>query len=200
MSIPSSQDNGSSHVTGQLPPPTVESPVPSLLRPRRDGPTTTHAQPGGGRPRLVLLPGPHPGRDDQPSTFALGEETLIGSGEDCDVRLPGLAERHAQVWRDERDEYVLVRLTEAGDTTVNGAPVDTAVLRTATRIEMGEWTLSFYREEYADHGRPHGGRQGGELGHQQPQAPRAASGSSGTGDWSGEGRPSSLRRPDQPAG
>jgi hypothetical protein len=37
---------------------------------------------------------------------------------------------------------------------------------------LGEWTMSFYREEYADHGRPYGGRIGGELGRQQAQPPR----------------------------
>ena len=34
------------------------------------------------------------------------------------------------------------------------------------------WTLSFYREEWADHGRPYGGRVGGELGRQQLQPDR----------------------------
>ena len=32
--------------------------------------------------------------------------------------------------------------------------------------------MSFYREEYADHGRPYGGRAGGEIGHQRPQPAR----------------------------
>ena len=32
--------------------------------------------------------------------------------------------------------------------------------------------MSFYREEYADHGRPYGGRIGGEIGHQRPQPAR----------------------------
>ena len=56
---------------------------------------------------------------------------------------------------------------------VHGAAVERAVLRTGSRVELGRWrTLVFVREEWADHGRPHGGRIGGELGHQRPQGPR----------------------------
>jgi hypothetical protein len=36
--------------------------------------------------------------------------------------------------------------------------------------------MSFYREEYADHGRPYGGRLGGEIGHQRQQPPRSGRG------------------------
>jgi hypothetical protein len=105
--------------------------------------------------------------------FRLSQDvTSIGSSTDCDIRLPGLAPRHAEVRHDERDEYVLVRLDAAGITRVHGAPADEALLRTGTRIQLGEWTMSFVREEYADHGRPYGGRIGGELGHQRSQPPR----------------------------
>ena len=45
--------------------------------------------------------------------------------------------------------------------------------------------MSFYREEYADHGRPYGGRVGGEIGHQRPQPPRGAR---TLVDWSKEDR------------
>lgn len=175
-----------------MPPSTVWPPAPTLLRRRREV-STTHARNGGGNPRLIMAPrkDPFPG-DVQPVFPLLREVTTIGSAEGCDVRLPGLAPRHARIWRDERDEFVLVRLTTAGGTTVNGAPVDSAILRTASRVEMGReetgwWTMSFYREEYADHGRPHGGRQGGEIGRQRPQAPRpqGSGGSTSTGSTSG---------------
>ena len=55
---------------------------------------------------------------------------------------------------------------------MHGASVDTAILRTGTRVDVGPWTLSYFREEYADHGRPYGGRIGGELGHQLSQPSR----------------------------
>jgi hypothetical protein len=157
-----------------VPPAMVWPPAPTFLRRPRTV-STTHDPDGGGNPRLVLAP-----RVDGPSggtrqVFALRRDvTTIGSAPDSDIVLPGLAARHAEVWHDERDEFVLVRLAEREETLVNGAPVDTAVLRTASRIRLGEVTMSFYREEYADHGRPYGGRIGGELGRQRPQPPRPA--------------------------
>jgi hypothetical protein len=39
---------------------------------------------------------------------------------------------------------------------VSGKP-----LRTGDRIELADWTLSYFREESADHGIPFGGRHGG---------------------------------------
>ena len=120
-----------------------------------------------------MAPGPAPQPGDTQPVYGLRKAvTTIGSAAECDIRLPGLAPRHAEVRHDHRDEFVLVRLGEPDGTRVNGAPVDSAVLRTASRLQLGDWTMSFYREEYADHGRPHGGRVGGELGHQRPQPPR----------------------------
>ena len=55
---------------------------------------------------------------------------------------------------------------------MHGAVVDQQILRTGTRVELGGHRLVFFREEYADHGRPHGGRIGGEAGRQLPQPPR----------------------------
>lgn len=44
-----------------------------------------------------------------------------------------------------------------------------SVLRTGARVQMGQWSMAFFREEFADHGRPFGGRSGGELAYQRPQ-------------------------------
>jgi hypothetical protein len=98
--------------------------------------------------------------------------TTVGSGADCDIRLDGLEPLHAQIRHDERDEYTVVGLARTGALRVNGAPVQHALLRTATRVDLAGWTLTYARDEYADHGRPYGGRIGGELGHQRPQPPR----------------------------
>jgi hypothetical protein len=159
--------------TAELAPPTTMwPPAPTFLRRRRHV-TTTHDPRHGGNPRLVMAHDPHPRPDDVQPVFQLGREvTTIGSAPESDIRLPGLAPRHAEVRHDEWDEYVLVRLGSRATTRVNGAPVDEALLRTGTRVELGDWTMSFIREEYADHGRPYGGRIGGELGHQRPQPPR----------------------------
>jgi hypothetical protein len=155
-----------------LPPPAVWPPAPTLWGRSRHV-TTTHDPSRGGDPRLVLAPSVQPRPGPARDTYALRRAvTTIGSDEDCDIRLAGLTGRHAEVRNDEHDEYVLVRLGRVGDTLVNGRPVDAEVLRTASRVQLGGWTLTFYREEYADHGRPHGGRQGGEIGHQRPQPPR----------------------------
>jgi hypothetical protein len=64
-------------------------------------------------------------------------------------------------------------MSDIGGTRVNGAPVDTVALRTAARVEVGRWTMSFFREEFADHGRPYGGRIGGRARPSTPAARRS---------------------------
>ncbi len=154
------------------PPATVFPLAPTFLRRPRRRPTTTHDRPGGGDPRLVLAPRLDPWPGDRQPFFRLPREvTVIGSGEDCHIRLPGLAERHAEVVHDERDEYVVI--ARHTDVRLNGERIGSRLLRTAARLDMGEWTMTFARDEHADHGRPYGGRVGGEAGHQRPQPPRA---------------------------
>lgn len=117
-----------------------------------------------------MAPRAHPGPGDRQQVFALrGDVTTIGSDVDCDIRLSGLEPVHAEIRHDADDEFVLVRVGRPGSTRVHGAPVDTARLRTGSRVDVGGWTMSFYRDEFADHGRPYGGRIGGELGHQRSQ-------------------------------
>jgi hypothetical protein len=49
-------------------------------------------------------------------------------------------------------------------------------LRTGDRIELGDWTLSYFREEFADHGIPFGGQHGGDPEPvQQEPRPRGTS-------------------------
>lgn len=151
------------------PPPTL-FPVAPTFRRRPSRVTTTHAAYGGGDPRLVLAPreGDWPGR--QPAFRLRRDVVTIGSAEHCNVCLPGLEPVHAEVHHDEDDEFFVV--AGSGDVRVNGERVRRHLLRTASRVGVGPWTLTFYREEYADHGRPYGGRVGGEIGHQRPQPPR----------------------------
>ena len=154
------------------PPGTVWPLVPTLMRRPRNV-TTTHDPDGGGNPRLVVAPGQHPSPDDVRQVFPLRRAvTTIGSDSGCDIRLAGTEPWHAEVRHDARDEFVLVRRGRPGSVQVNGRPVDISLLRTATRLQLGEVTLSFARDEHADHGRPYGGRVGGELGHQRPQPAR----------------------------
>jgi hypothetical protein len=152
-----------------LPPATVRPLFPTLTLHARRPVGTTHATEGAGGPRLVLAWDYTLG-DERAPTYWLGETTVIGSAEDCDVVLPGLEPRHAVVDHVEGDEYVVTET--AGATRVHGAGALGAMLRTGARLDLGPHTLVFYREEYADHGRPYGGRIGGELGHQITQPPR----------------------------
>jgi hypothetical protein len=155
------------------PPPTLFPVVPTLRRRPRPPVTTTHGARGEGDPRLVMAASAHPREGDRQEVFRLrGDVTTIGSEAGCDIRLAGLEAVEAEVRHDSADEFVLVRLGAPGTTRVNGASVRTALLRTGSRIDIGDWTMSFCREEYADHGRPYGGRVGGEVGRQRPQPAR----------------------------
>ncbi|HEU5419213.1 MAG TPA: FHA domain-containing protein [Streptosporangiaceae bacterium] len=128
---------------------------------------TTHDVYGGGRPRLIFpLGGQAPGDARQAEFDLIPGVTLIGSGEDADLRLPGLAPRHAEIRRDAEDEYVLVDLGSPQGSRVDGCLIsgpDGLALHTGDRVELGDWTMSYYREEFADHGRPFGGRGGGQM-------------------------------------
>jgi len=143
------------------------------LREQRHGePTTTHAGYGAGHPRLLVH------RDDERYVYELRTPlTRIGSADGCELRLPGTEALHASIEHDERDEYVLT-LIGAGQMNANpestGTPGDerSETLRTGARFTAGDWTLVYQRDEYADHGRPFGGRQGGELSEQPQQEPR----------------------------
>ena len=73
---------------------------------------------------------------------------------------------HAEIVHNDRDEYVLVR---HGKVSGSFGPGSSSVLRTGSRLQMGQWCLAFFREEFADHGRPFGGRSGGEFAYQRPQ-------------------------------
>ena len=167
--------SGGALPAAELAPPSTPFPlVPTMVRRPRRPVTTTHDPNRGGSPRLFMPPGPYARLDDRPKVFPLRDDvTTIGGGADCDIRLPGLEPLHAEIRHDDEDEFVLVRRGTRGSTRVHGAPVETAILRTGCGIDLGPWQLSYFREEYADHGRPYGGRIGGELGHQRSQPSRA---------------------------
>ncbi|HEY0117946.1 MAG TPA: FHA domain-containing protein [Cellulomonas sp.] len=139
---------------------------------------TTHAGYGEGDPRLVLAMDDQAWAGEPQPVFPLDHEvTTIGSAPDADISLAGLAPRHARVTHDERDEYVLELLApgEAPGAAADDdptAPPEPQILRTGSTFRMGPWALSFERAERADHGRPHGGREGGEGSVQRFQSPQ----------------------------
>lgn len=134
-------------------------------------PTTTHAARGAGRPRLHI-------RDELNRHVheITTDLTRIGSAEDNEIVLAGAEPMHATITHDANDEYVLT-MFGAGETnaaTSRGPEGrrSTETLRTGAHFSAGGWRLVFARDEFADHGRPYGGRQGGEFAHQRRQAPR----------------------------
>jgi len=156
------------------PPLTLVPLAPTLERNQRRRVTTTHYTPGSGRPRLIFVLGSAPWDGRPPREFELAQTvTTIGSGETADLRLEGAEPLHAEIRHDENDEYVLYLTGESSDFPVlDPARGRGRVLRTGARIDIGEWRLAYFREEFADHGRPFGGRLGGELSRQKPQPPR----------------------------
>jgi hypothetical protein len=144
--------------------------------------TTTHDPLGGGHPRLIFaMGGEAPLGATQRQFELLRGVTVIGSGEDADLRLEGLDEHHAEIRRDPADEYIYVDLGSPAGSLVDGQPVSEQALHTGDRIQLGQWTLSYYRDEFADHGRPYGGRQGGEFSRQLAQQEPRARGTSANG-------------------
>jgi predicted GNAT family acetyltransferase len=138
--------------------------------------TTTHAAWGAGHPR-ILATSEHERRLHEMTC----DMTHTGSAADSDLKLSATDPLHAEVLHDTTDEYVLTMLGEGA--TSSGRH---EVLRTGAHFTAGPWQLVFVRDEFADHGRPYGGRLGGEAGHQLPQKPRP--------DYSKEHPASSLTR------
>lgn len=168
-----------------MPPGTPLPLVPTVNRRIRRKITTTHYAAGGGRPRLIFVQDGERWNGQVPREFALDRERMtIGSSGEADLQLAGLEELHAEIEHDANDEYVFVPHGKVSG-SVNGT--GPSVLRTGARLQLGSWCLAFFREEYADHGRPFGGRNGGELAYQRPQRnPRTGvteqDGSTGIGD------------------
>jgi hypothetical protein len=159
-----------------IPPATPFPLLPTFDRRIRRRVTTTHYERGAGRPRLIFVVGSRNWDGRPPREFELLPGiTRIGSGPDADLRLDGLEPLHAEIRHDRFDEYVLVPI---GMVAGSARPDPDAtrdrgyVLRTGARIELGQWRMAFFREEFADHGRPFGGRAGGELAYQKPQPAR----------------------------
>lgn len=139
-------------------------------------PTTTHAEWGAGDPRLTISRNAE--NDGERIVFHITEDRVqIGSAESNAVVLEGTDPLHATIVHDDRDEYVLT-LHGVGEMNANPEAAETGtgdrseILRTGAHFTAGEWRLVFAREEFADHGRPYGGREGGELSDQPGQPAR----------------------------
>lgn len=135
---------------------------------------TTHGPYGSGNPRLVGV-GPNAGNEHR----LTAEVTTIGSSPEANLQIPGLAPIHAEVRHADNDEYVLVLHGPAETSAIANAEFDDAeghILRSGYQVRLGEIELVFERDESSDHGRPHGGREGGEFAHQEQQPDRPVDG------------------------
>jgi predicted GNAT family acetyltransferase len=146
------------------------------VTPGRNTVTTTHAAWGAGHPRILAT-----SEQERYGHEITCDVIHIGSADDADLRLSDTDALHAKVLHDTTDEYVLTMVGEGA--TSSGRH---EVLRTGAHFTAGPWQLIFVRDEFADHGRPYGGRIGGEAGHQRLQEPRP--------DYSNEHPASSLTR------
>lgn len=157
-----------------LPPKTLFPLVPTVSRRIRRTATTTHYLPRSGRPRLIFVIGSKNWNGQMPREFnLLPDVTTIGSGSEASLQLDGLNVLHAEIRHTADDEYVLYPIGAlaggSGLVETTGRKDGGQVLRTGTRIELGKWKMAYFREEFADHGRPHGGRVGGEMSRQKSQ-------------------------------
>jgi predicted GNAT family acetyltransferase len=132
------------------------------VAPQRQTVTTTHAAWGAGHPRILAA-----SEHERYVHEIRCELTHIGSADDSDLKLSATDSLHAKILHDTTDEYVLTMVGEGA--TSSGRH---EILRTGAHFTAGPWSLIFVRDEFADHGRPYGGRIGGEAGHQRPQKPR----------------------------
>ncbi|MET3720872.1 FHA domain-containing protein [Arthrobacter sp. UYCo732] len=150
-----------------FPPETPLPLIPTVKRKITRRVTTTHHTRGSGRPRLIFVQDAAQWTGQIPREVTLDQETFsIGAASGSDLQLSGLDPVHAQIQHDENDEYVLVPHGAVSGSVNRSGP---SVLRTGARIKLGQWCVAFFREEFADHGRPFGGRSGGELAYQRPQ-------------------------------
>lgn len=169
-----------------MPPSTPFPLVPTVNRRIRRTITTTHYARGSGRPRLIFVQDSATWEGQVPREFALPDgRATIGSAGTSSLQLEGLQDLHAEVVHTDDDEYVLV---PHGPVSGSVNATGNSVLRTGARVQLGPWCLAFFREEYADHGRPFGGRSGGEFAYQRPQRnPRTGAteqdGSAGIGNF-----------------
>lgn len=114
---------------------------------------------------------PEGGHASSDSPEALGYEvefalepgrTTIGSGDDQDVVLEGIAPAHAVIeWLEDGDEFVFAPIPHDGSATVNGA-ITTMGIHHGDQLQLGRWTLVFQRDEDFDHVRKDRARQGGQ--------------------------------------
>jgi len=122
-----------------------------------------------GRPRLVEVLGGTLVHGEQP---VVPERVLrpglqvVGRSREADIRLTEetVSPRHAAVEADLEGRVVVRDLGALNGLSVDGVPVREAELHDGNRLQLGDAVLVYRVDPAADDG----GRQGGELGEQEP--------------------------------
>ncbi|QIM18242.1 FHA domain-containing protein [Leucobacter coleopterorum] len=154
-------------VSSLIPPLTLSPILPTFGRNIVRTVTTTNYGYGAGHPRLAYVLDSDRWNGSAPSVCDLTKKvTTIGSAQEADLVLPGARLIHAEIRHTPEDEYVLIAHGPASTgidpkhTTAKGAEGG-VLLRNGARIGIGDWRIAFFREEYADHGRPFGAEPAG---------------------------------------
>ena len=78
-------------------------------------------------------------------SHALGQRTVIGRADDCDLRVDqdGVAGRHAEIVEDGQGGLVLNHLAPGMETVLNGEPVESASLGSGDEVRIANcrWVL-----------------------------------------------------------
>jgi hypothetical protein len=114
---------------------------------------------GSGRPRLVVATG---GNVDAGTAAAVGVERVfllerdlvtLGSAETQSIRIPSAEAAAAEIrWDPGTDDWVFIDVT-GGHSHVDGARAVQWRLHHGDRVDVGDRTFIFQRDEVADHGR-----------------------------------------------
>lgn len=124
---------------------------------------------GAGHPRLVTSVGGYAmtgtaAASGVTESFPLdADTTMLGGATRQDIHLAGLPPAYGAVVHRRGDEYIYMQLDPAYTARLNGTCIITAALHHGDRLTLGHHELVFQRDEFADHGRFDGGRQGGEF-------------------------------------
>jgi hypothetical protein len=135
-----------------------------------DQPTDDDVPVRAGHPRLVVASGGSapvgsPEAAGIQPTFTLDADLVtLGSADTQDIQLAGLAPEHGEIRREaDEDEWVYRDVHPSTASRVDGVVTDGIGLHHGDRLDLGPVMLVFQRDEAVDHGRPAGGREGGDF-------------------------------------
>ena len=105
-------------------------------------------------------------RREAPERLLRRGRTVVGRSRDADLRVleETVSPRHAALDVDAEGRVVVTDLGALNGVSVDGVPVSEVELHDGNRLQLGDAVLVFRVDPVGDDG----GRQGGELGEQEP--------------------------------